>query len=267
MPSPFPGMDPYLEGPHWTSVHHELSSQIARQLAPRVRPKYIVRTVERFVTEILDDVSITRADIYPDVGVSETQTIYQLDEDRTKWNDLPLQLATLVPTRVPHASIEIRDVAERELVTAIEVISPTNKRGSGYLEYLHKRRRVLASPAHLVEIDLLRKGKRLPMKEPLPNASYFVFLSRAEKRPILDVWPIQLDEPLPTVPIPLLAGDEDVTLDLQSAFTTVYDTFGYDLSIDYTRPPKIPLAGEAAEWAASLLHEAGFRTNEEQTQG
>lgn len=263
MPSPFPGMDPYLEGFYWTSVHHELSSQIARQLAPKVRPKYIVRTVERFVTEVLDDVSITTADIYPDVGVAETQTIYQLDQDRTTWGDLPLQLATLIPTRVPHVSIEIRDVAERELVTAIEVISPTNKRGSGYLEYLDKRQRVLASAAHLLEIDLLRKGRRVPMKEPLPNAPYFVFLSRAEKRPILDVWPIRLDEPLPTVPVPLLPGDEDVTLDLQSAFTTIYDTFGYDLSIDYTRPPKIPLVGEAAEWAAELLQTAGVSAKRE----
>lgn len=258
MPSPFPGMDPYLEGSHWTSVHHELSSQIARQLVPKVSPKYIVRTVERFVTEVLDDVKITRADIYPDVGVSETQTIYQLEADRTTWDNLPLQLTTLIPTRVPHVSVEIRDVAERELVTGIEVISPTNKRGSGYLEYLDKRYRVLASAAHLLEIDLLRKGRRIPMVDPLPNAPCYVFLSRAEKRPVLDVWPIQLTASLPSVPVPLLTGDEDVWLDLQLAFDAVYDSVGYRDLLDYRQPPEISLQGEAAEWATSLLADAGF---------
>src|SRR5919199_1411853 len=90
MPSPFPGMDPYLEGSEWASLHVELSSEIARQLAPQLRPKYVVRTMRQCMTEVLDDLAITAADIYPD-------------------------------KRVPQVSIEIRDVAHRDLVTAIEV--------------------------------------------------------------------------------------------------------------------------------------------------
>lgn len=42
MPSPFPGMDSYLEGSEWSSLHVELSSEIARQLAGKLRPNYIV---------------------------------------------------------------------------------------------------------------------------------------------------------------------------------------------------------------------------------
>ena len=155
-------------------------------------------------------------------------------------------------------TIEIRDVAQRELVTAIEVLSPTNKRGDGYREYLDKRQRLLHSNAHLIEVDLLRDGQRVPMQQPLPSAPYFIFLSRVERRPIVQVWPVQLTMPLPAIPVPLQAGDEDVTLDLQLALTTIYDALNYDLTIDYTHPPEPSLAGDAAIWARKLLREAGF---------
>jgi hypothetical protein len=148
--------------------------------------------------------------------------------------------------------VEIRDAAERELVAAIEVLSPTNKRGDGRQEYLVKRQRILLSLAHLIEIDLLRKGQRVPMQQSLPNAPYFVFVGRAEKRPLTEVWPVQLDQPLPAVPIPLLPGDADVELDLQAAFDNVYQ-LGYDLAVDYRRPPEIPLDRQAKAWAEERI--------------
>lgn len=258
MPSPFPGMDPYLEGSEWQSVHTELSAEIARQLAPKVRPKYIVRSTRRFVTEMPEDVGIAIESAYPDIGVLYPGRPGALASTPTARTQAPLQIATILPEQVPHITIEIRDVANRNLVTAIEVLSPTNKRGEGYREYLDKRSRTLLSSAHLIEIDLLRQGKRVPMQKPLPPAPYFVFLSRVERRPIVEVWPIQLDMRLPVIPVPLLPGDPDVDLDLQLAFDTMYDTFGYDLSIDYTRPPEVPLEGEAATWVAERLRKAGL---------
>ena len=171
----------------------------------------------------------------------------------------PLIMATIMPEQIPVYSIEIRDVADRHLVTTIEIISPTNKRGDGYREYLDKRNRILSSTTHLLEIDLLRQGKRVPMQRTLPEAPYFIFLSRAELRPITEVWPIQLTMPLPIVPVPLLPGDEDMPLDLQLAFTTVYEDFGYDLSVDYSQPPETPLAEDTAVWANDLLQKASFR--------
>jgi hypothetical protein len=258
MPSPFPGMDPYLEGSEWTSVHVEFSSEIARQLAPKVQPKYIVRTARRFVTEMPEDVIIATGDIYPDVSLSEATDQGLMKGEKIAAASAPLQLATVMPARIPHITVEIRDVANRELVTAIEVLSPTNKRGEGYQEYLDKRRRLLYSTAHLLEIDLLRQGQRVPMQQPLPPAPYFVFLSRAEKRPLVEVWPIQLNMRLPIVPIPLLADDDDVDLDLQLALNTVYDAFNYNLSVDYSRPPEAPLTEEAARWAVEHLRVAGF---------
>jgi hypothetical protein len=160
---------------------------------------------------------------------------------------------------VPHVSIEIRDTANRQLVTAIEVLSPTNKRGEGRQEYLAKRRRLLLSTAHLLEIDLLRHGHRVPMQKSLPAAPYFIFLSRAEKRPMTEIWPVSIKAPLPVVPVPLLPGDQDVALDLQQAFTTAYDILGYDLALDYTQPPEIPLPKADEAWAATLLHAARWR--------
>ncbi len=168
-------------------------------------------------------------------------------------------VSVMTPEPIPHVTIEIRDTANRQLVTAIEVLSPTNKRGEGRAEYLARRQRLLQSAAHLLEIDLLREGQRVPMREPLPRASYFVLLSRADDRPMTSVWPVALDQPLPSVPVPLLPGDADVGLDLQAALTNVYDVVGYDLAIDYSKPPEAPLDWDSAKWAAGRIMNRGDR--------
>ncbi len=258
MPSPFPGMDPYLEGALWTTVHFSLSAEIVRQLAPKLRPRYLVLPAERFVMETPESVAVSTADISPDVRVAETRSGAGTTQETTLVA-APLELATVIPTPIPHVTIEIHDTANRQLVTAIAVLSPTNKRGDGRQEYLAKRRRILLSTAHLLEIDLLRQGQRVPMQKPLPAASYFIFLSRAERRPITEIWPISLRALLPVVPIPLLPGDRDVALDMQQVFTTTYDLLGYDLAVDYTRPPEIPLSKEDVAWAEALLRTAGLR--------
>lgn len=212
MRSPLPGMDPYLEGSSWMNFHAQLSAEIARQLVPKLRPKYVALLTERFILE-----------------------------------------------SVGQLSVEIRDRAARRLVTEIELLSPTNKRGSGRDEYMNKRQQILDSSAHLLEIDLLRHGQRVPMRQPLPSTPYFIFLSRAELRPMSDIWPIALESPLPTVPVPLLHGDPDVALDLQAALTSVYDACGYDYVINYRIPPEIPLASEQMTWVENRLRAAHLR--------
>jgi hypothetical protein len=165
----------------------------------------------------------------------------------------PLTVATLMPERVPQVSVEIRDLGERRLVTAIEVLSPTNKHGDGRDEYLERRERLLMSSAHLVEIDLLRRGQRVPMRQPLPASPYFVFVGRREQRPLTQVWPIALSQALPEIPIPLLAGDDDVPLNLQQVLNAVYVDFGYADSIDYDRPPELSLSGSEADWVRERI--------------
>jgi hypothetical protein len=124
------------------------------------------------------------------------------------------------------------------------------------VEYLQKRAAILKSPAHFLEIDLLRKGRRLPMEKKLPDVEYFVFLSWAGQRPLTEVWPIGLMNPLPSVPVPLLRGDLEAVLNLQLALTNVYDSLRYDLEIDYRKPPDIPFTKAQAALAAAVRRSA-----------
>jgi hypothetical protein len=251
-------MDPYLEGPTWMNFHSQLCAEIARQLSPKIRPRYVALLTERFVTEIPEGLAITTASLLPDVGVIKNVP-WVPGTPRQGTLTAPLHLTTVVPESVLHFSVEIRDRAERCLVTSIEVLSPTNKQGDGYEEYRIKRNRVLMSAAHLLEIDLLRLGCRVPMRETLPKAPYFVFLSRSENRPVTDVWPIEFAQPLPVVPVPLLHGDPDAPLDLQLAFSSIYDLCSYDLLIDYSRSPQHPVPRKAAAWVEKCLRAAGLR--------
>jgi hypothetical protein len=259
MPSPFPGMDPYLEGALWTSVHVQLSVEIARDLAPRLRPRYVVRTPRRFVLSEAyseEDVVISTASLYPDVSISRAEARPRKVQSAGGIATAPLQIMTAMPEAVPQITVEIRDSAKHELVTAIEVLSPTNKRGQGCREYVARRNRFLLSTVHLMEIDLLREGERVPMQSPLPTVPYMVFLSRGDRRPMTDVWPIGLTDTLPQVNVPLLPGDADVMLDLQAAFTSMYDVFGYDLDIDYSQAPEVPLSSEDWVRAQEIIRSA-----------
>lgn len=188
MPSPFPGMDPYLEGELLSTVHSQLAAEIARELAPQIAPRYAARTEKRFVIASPEDLEDPEIAIYTDVGIRSAR-----EGQRTKGStaaavaEAPLMLETLMPEKAPHYWVEIRDAKRRTLVTAIELLSPYNKRGHGRSDYLQKRASILCSSAHLVEIDLLRQGQRLPMKRKLPDAEYFVFLSRAGRRPLTEI--------------------------------------------------------------------------------
>jgi hypothetical protein len=245
-------MDPYLEGPTWMSFHGQFIAEIARQLAPLLRPKYVALMDERVVWDAPeDDVWIDAVEAKPDVAVMESPHAGGISGSATL--AAPLTMATVMPTPVTHRSIEIRDVANRQLVCAIEVMSPANKRGRGRRKYWLKRGRILQSSAHLIEIDLLRQGHRVPMEGALPAHPYFIFVSRAQKRPRVGVWPIALADHLPSVPVPLLPGDADVPLDVGAALTAVYDGVGYDLILDYGKPPPVKLTPEERDWAEGLL--------------
>jgi hypothetical protein len=215
-------MDPYLEGARWPGFHHDLATEVKRQLMPRLLPGYYADTATYFLVVSYDDVVI----------------------------------AEVMPHPMPHSLVEIRSLEKRSLVAAIEFLSPTNKKGEGRKQYLRKRSQILQSSAHLVEIDLLRKGRRVPLKGKVPPAAYFVLLSRAEERPDVEVWPIALNQLLPTVPVPLLKGDADVLLDLQQAVTAVYDLARYDLILRYDRAPDVPLTRRESAWAQELLPRA-----------
>lgn len=256
MPNPFPGMDPFLEGAAWSTVHSNLVEEIARQLSVKVRPKYLALSCERVFVALPEPYAAERASSrIPDVAI-----VRGVQERMTPAVHRDLEAITveaLLPETFTETYVEIRDVANRSLVTAIEVLSPTNKRGDGLAEFRRKRLEFLSGTAHYLEIDLLRTGERFPMTGPLPSVSYFVFLSRAKQRPRVMAWPISINDPLPVVSVPLLEGDADVELNLQHAWETIYDLFRYDLMVDHAQVPAVPLSPEQSHWATECLRRSG----------
>jgi hypothetical protein len=250
-------MDPYLEGDLWLTVHTDLCGEIARQLSPKLRPKYVALSSRRVVLAQPDESEEFNGVRMPDVGILTAHPTNNPGGGGVA--TLPLELRAAFPEPIPHISVEIRDVAQRRLVSCIEVLSPTNKRGTGREEYEAKRLQICSGDTHLVEIDLLRVGARFPTSDPLPAAPYFVFISRAEHRSRVQVWPILLEQPLPTVLVPLLPGDADIPLDLQQALTTIYDIIGYGELVDYSQPPPGPLTAEQMAWVEERLRSAGRR--------
>jgi hypothetical protein len=167
----------------------------------------------------------------------------------------PVTVPLLMPDETREAYLEVRLRQTGEVVTIIERLSPANKRAGsdGHREYRQKHDLVLRSSAHLVELDLLRGGERVPMGAPLPPPDYYAIVSRASRRPFADVWRWRLADPMPPVRIPLAGKDPDVALDLQAVFSAAYERAGYDYALDYEREIAPPVSAEVAAWARSVL--------------
>lgn len=259
MSNPFPGMDPYLEGQLWPTVHNNLVEEIARQLASKLPDKYLALTNQRVVVATPDALELPSTSVrLPDVGVFSTGGAGSNPSAATI--SAPLVLDAAVPQAMEQTFVEIRHTDDQRLVTVIEVLSLTNKRGDGLEEYARKRQELMASSAHLLEIDLLRAGQRFPVAGRLPSAAYFVFLSRAQRRPRTEIWPIALEHSLPTVGVPLLAGDDDVPLDLQLALETIYSLFHYERVANHQGLPPLALPDEQMAWVDERLRAKGLRS-------
>ena len=255
MPCPFPGMDPFIESQRWRGFHTRFTTVIPEQLTPRVRPRYVVE-VEEYVYLARGDEPPERV-MEPDVSIVQTNEVWQpgtVGNGGAAVAVLPVVHTLPMPRRFRQAFLTIRTRDYHEVVTVIELLSPWNKTaGEGRNEYLVKRSNVFATPANLVELDLLRGGERLPTIEPLQPGDYYAFVCRKERLPKADVYAWTLRQPLPPVPIPLAGNDPDVMLDLQAAFSTTYDRAGYDYSLDYRRPLDPPLPPGEAEWLSGLV--------------
>ncbi|MFV9504051.1 MAG: DUF4058 family protein [Oscillochloridaceae bacterium umkhey_bin13] len=231
MEIPFPGIDPYLEQPGlWPNLHTGLITGIRDQLQAELSGQYVA-LITPYVTLESIEITPTHQAFIPDVGI--------LREGGPESGSAPSTIAapplTLparmeVPTR--YARIEIRSVLNQTLITTIELLSPANKRPSQDRAgaYEKKRQELFASEVHLLEIDLLRGGVRPQLARPLPAAAYFILLSRAYRRPLIDVWPVALAEPLPVVPVPLIYPDPDVALDLGRILRQIYRNARYERS-------------------------------------
>jgi hypothetical protein len=164
-----------------------------------------------------------------------------------------------MPDQVIERYLEIRDSATHQVVTVIEVLSPSNKQpGEGRQQYERKRLHVLASWTSLVEIDLLRGWQPMPLGE-APASDYRLLVSRGWLRPEASLYPFEVTEPIPEIPIPLRAQESEPALDLNELLHSIYDQVRYDLRIDYSIDPEPPLEPDKAEWARRLLSIAGLR--------
>ncbi|MEZ4658878.1 MAG: DUF4058 family protein [Caldilineaceae bacterium] len=257
MPSPFPGMDPYLEGYLWPDVHHRLATQISDQLTPRLRPKYVARIEIQVVTDESPEGEV--GIMYPDVEIVRTSTPPVQSGSHAGTALLELTPATasvpLLEFEVRVATVEIRDAAQNQLVTSIEILSPVNKREPGLSKYVEKRRRLRAAHVHLIEIDLLRRGQRVAIHPRLSSSLYRVSLIRAGASHA-DIWALGLQDALPAIPVPLRPPDDDILLNLEEAFSAIYDRAAYDLSIEYAAEPPPPALSQAdSVWMAQRLSE------------
>lgn len=255
MPSPFPGMDPYLENPiRWAGVHLNLISGIQAELN-RQLPDGIVAEIDQYVW-VTDDAGDRELLGNPDTfvtGPHQANGAYPADPAGVA---APTATTTMSARAVRRTRVvRIVSAEDARVLTVIEVLSPSNKNGGENREaYLAKRREYFAARSNLVEIDLLRDGDRLPMGRPRPPVSdYHVLVTRAGEYPRARVWTFGIREPFPTVPVPVNRTTAAVGLNLRPCLDRVYDEGRFVGKVDYDAPATPPLDRAGAEWAAELL--------------
>ena len=261
MPSPFPGMDPFLEA-HWGDVHarlatsmsNELRKQLPGGLKARLETSVMLETVdfEPLIEETLSEANY----VYPDVG------IYHRDGAESAFATEPAGIAVAEPELVEprltarkRHSVQILDADKKmRLVTAIEIISPGNKIGSrNRQEYQDRAERILDADASLVEIDLLRRGHHVLQSRPRPHRGHYgIAVTRAWKQSRIEYYPGRFDFPLPTIRIPLRRSDPDAILELQKLIAQAYYDGDYE-DTDYTLQLKPPFNAAEKEWLEAQL--------------
>lgn len=259
MPSPFPGMDPWLEHPaDWPGLHHLLISAAAGLLNKQLKSRgYFVKVDERIWLE--EPPAVVRPDLAI-IGRRATQAA----SASTAVADEPLTIRVLTE-EVHEGVLEIYDAKGRHLVTGIEVVSPSNKaKGRGRDSYRRKRREWRRAGVNFVEIDLLRGGQHLvdvpkSALASVPSWGYLASVARGH-RSEREVYPISLRQRLPRIRVPLKSADEDAVLDVQAALDEAYDAGPFSQSIDYNLDPTPPLSPTDKDWTDGILRQKGLRT-------
>ena len=260
-------MDPYLESPaFWVDFHFTFINYWREALADALPAEFEADIGERVY--LVEQDPDARKKISPDISVVEKQKTAA-----TIMRQAPGATAVLEPVTIPveildgprEAYIELIHKPERSLVAVLELLSPANKEQPGRTEYLQKRNALLYQPVHVVELDLLLSGRRLPMHKPLPRGDYHYFVCRAGQRPDCQVYSWNLRQPLPRLPVPLRAPYDDVSFDLAAVFNTAYDRgrFGQRISLWRAMPGasgggRSPVGGWASGGQKWRVISAGF---------
>jgi len=228
-------MDPFIESQKWEDFHARFATAIGDALVPSVRPKYIVDVERRIYLERVAPIRPMQTLVAEPSIQPKICTIPYFEEHRETF-------------------ITIRRGSPAQVVTVIELLSPSNKRKGteGHVQYFDKVQALLKTSASLVEIDLLRAGERSTVSDP-PEGDYFALVSKPRPRPLVEVYGWALADRLPRILIPLSEEDPDVPLDLQAAFDLVYDRAGYDYAIDYQQPVVPPLSPQELPGITKVL--------------
>jgi hypothetical protein len=253
-------MDPYLERRSvWPDVHNAFIVAMRDALAPQVAPTYYVAIEERTYIVALDSAELVgRPDVAIISPLMEQQPAGAADAATTVAS-MPQTVVLPQFEEVHEWYLEIHDVQTHAVVTAIEMLSPSNKTpGAGREAYEEKRRQVLSTLTNLVEIDLLRAGKPMEMQPP-PQGDYCILVRAGWERPRARLYTCSIRQALPEVSVPLRRGEQEARLPLGTLLADMYARAHYDLRIDYHQPPEPPLSPSDTAWADVLLRSKGLR--------
>jgi hypothetical protein len=221
MPSPFPGMNPYLEQESvWHDFQKRLMAAAAAELTRIVRPSFFIQIDEHcFLHE---------------PSALERRSLRQ----------------NVIEERVSYSRIQDRD--RKDLVTVVELLDICIKSSRvNRDQYMSERDKIVRENVNLLEINLLRGGMP-PFKVSQPVHDYYGLVKRANTVLSYDFWPINLRDSLPALPVPLREPQRDAALNLQHVLDTVYDAAGYEDYI-YRNHPQPRLSPEDAAWANQFL--------------
>jgi hypothetical protein len=257
MRPPFPGMDPWLELPaFWLEVHNRLITAIADDLTSKIAPKYYVGVEHHtYVTSAAGDVAVIRPDVFVRRTASRKRGPAVASPAPAGIGVIEMDVEVPMEIQVEQWYLEVRLVETRKLVTVIEVLSPWNKSaGPGRKDYLKKRRHIFKTRTSLVEIDLLRSGRAMPLSARHPvESDYRILVSRGTSRPRARLYAFGVRHPIPPIPIPLLPKDPESSLDLNAVLHALYERARFDLVLDYSKPPVPALGEEDTAWAREIL--------------
>ena len=254
MPSPFPGMDPYIENSGLWSDFHLAFLAALRGAINAILPSGFRAFGERHVWLVPRSSRQPAPALKPDVFVQQKDRAQVTPQFGSAVIAAPLTAQLPVPKRQSLRYLKIINKQEQRVVTVMEVFSPKNKHGVGHQRYREKRDSILSSGTNLVEVDLLCRGKRPPLGTTLPPSShYYLAVCRAVTWPQVNIWPFSLRDTLPPVPIPLLPGIAEPLLSLRPCVDEAYDRASYSEELAYDQPLTPPWTEGDNTWARELL--------------
>lgn len=264
MSSPFPGMNPYLENPTtWANLHSRLIVAIANQLGPQIRPKYRVVVEEAVYKRDASDQTVLIG--VPDASIRRSSSSSIETSELPEGTVMvarpePIAVTVPMPDTIRHRYLAIRSVQTSDVITVIEVLPPVNKRGVGRQKYENKRLEILTSQTHLVEIDLLHQGQPMPVAGYEPKSHYRILISESGDRPLAQLYPFNLQQPFPTVTIPLKPEDGGVAIAFKPLLDAIYELSGYDFDLDYSQNPIPKWPDNDLTWIDQYLKTQKLRT-------